>query len=348
MKRFGTTELARTALTLVIAALGAALAVTIDFPAPFLTGPAISVTIAGLLGLKLDMPKPLANLAFILIGMSIGAGVTPEIMVTARQWPASFLMLAGSLVVIMVLCSLLLRRAFGYDRNSAILAASPGHLAYVLGLSTDANADIRTISLVQSIRVLCITLIVPFAVTMMGGSMEGLIEAPETMSLAAIAVTVALSIVAGLILNRLHVPAALLLGGMLVSTVTHLTGTISGGMPDWLGLPAFLIMGALIGSRFSGVTVAMLRDAVGAGLATTFISGAVAGLFAVIVALWLDLPMAQLVIAFMPGGVEAMVAMAVIMNADPTFVAGHHVMRLFILTLLVPLMLGRRRPPPAA
>jgi uncharacterized membrane protein AbrB (regulator of aidB expression) len=47
--------------------------------------------------------------------------------------------------------------------------------------------------------------------------------------------------------------------------------------------------------------------------------------------------------AFVPGGVEAMAAMAVLLGADPAFVAAHHVMRLFMLTALVPLLIGRKK-----
>lgn len=333
-----------TVLTLLVGAAGALAASFVGFPAPFLTGPAIAVTLAIMAGMRAHVARPVMSVALVVIGMSIGAGVTPQVIAAARQWPASFILLAVSLVAIMLLCSLVLRKAFGHDRNTAILASAPGHFSYVLGLSADTKADIRTISLVQSIRVLTITLVVPLVLTMMGGELESMDEPPQTMSVAVIAAVSIPSLALGFLFMRLGIPASLLLGGMTVSTLVHLSGAATGGLPEWLGLPAFLVMGAMIGSRFTGVTLAMLRRAVGAGFAATAISGGVAGLFAVMTAFFLDLPLSQLVIAFMPGGVEAMIVMAVIMNADPAFVAGHHVMRLFILSALVPVMLGRRRP----
>lgn len=332
----------RTLLALIIGAFGAGFAYAVGFPAPFLTGPAILVSLAGLTGLRLEVPKWLAQLCFVVIGLSIGAGVSPEVLVSARQWPASFLLLAVALYAILSLSGLALRRFFGYDRMTALLASSPGHLSYVLGLSADINADIRLITLVQSMRLLFLTLIVPVAISFVGTPpADGLPLVQETPPVPLL-VMFGLSIALGLVLMRLHVPAALLIGGMIVSTAAYLSGTVSGAIPSWLVIPAFLIMGTLIGTRFSGVTLQMLRSTFWAGLTSTAISSAVAAFFAILVAIWLGLPVGQLLVAFMPGGVEAMIAMAVLLDADPTFVAAHHIARLFILTALVPLMIGRR------
>jgi uncharacterized membrane protein AbrB (regulator of aidB expression) len=46
-------------------------------------------------------------------------------------------------------------------------------------------------------------------------------------------------------------------------------------------------------------------------------------------------------LAYAPGGLETMIAMAVNLNIDPTFVAGHHVFRLLALLVLIPLFLRR-------
>ncbi len=333
----------RTLLALLVGAVGAGLAYAAGFPAPFLTGPAILVSLAGLAGLTLDVPKWLAQLCFVVIGLSIGAGVSPEVLVSARQWPASFLLLAVALFAILLSSGFALRRFFGYDRMTALLASSPGHLSYVLGLSAEINADIRLITLVQSIRLLFLTLIVPVAISFLGTPPDGGVPVVVPTPPGPLLVMFTLSVALGLLLMRLHVPAALLIGGMVVSTAGYLSGAASGAMSNWLVIPAFLIMGTLIGTRFSGVTLPMLRSTAWAGLTSTAISSAVAACFAILVAVWLGLPVGQSLVAFMPGGVEAMIAMAVLLDADPTFVAAHHIARLFILTALVPLMIGRRK-----
>jgi hypothetical protein len=55
------------------------------------------------------------------------------------------------------------------------------------------------------------------------------------------------------------------------------------------------------------------------------------------------LPPAALLLAFAPGGVEVMAALAVETALEPAFVAAHHVFRLILLSALVPALLVRMR-----
>lgn len=317
----------------------------LGFPAPALTGPALMVTLLCVAGLKAVVPNFLRNACFVIIGLSMGTGVTPDVLETAREWPVSFVFLAASIVVIFIGCKWMLQVFWKQDRPTAVLSSAPGHLSYVLGLSVTTKGDIPTISIIQSTRVLALTLLVPFAVSMMGydTTRMGLPGAQMTPQILAISALLALGI--GLLLNLLKVPAALLLGGMLFSTLTHLSGLVEGHVPQWAAIPAFVIMGSLIGSRFAGVSLKTLRKALGAGLALTAVAFVVTVVFAVLLVQFVDLPLPQVLIAFAPGGVESMAAMAVIMSADPTFVAAHHVWRLVILTFLAPIMLARTGGP---
>ncbi|MDA4848034.1 AbrB family transcriptional regulator [Hoeflea poritis] len=330
-------------LTLTTGAAGAVLAFLLGFPAPALTGPALACTILCVAGVPLHVPHILRNVCFVVIGMSMGTGVTPEVYETARQWPLSFLFLALSVCVIFAAGTVTLRRLWRQDRQTALLSSVPGHLSYILGLSTDTRGDIASISVIQSTRVLALTLIVPFAVSMMGYDTTQMGLPGAKMALIPLAVSLLLAMCIGLILHRLRIPAALLLGGMIFSTVTHLSGLVVGHVPLWAAIPAFAIMGTMIGSRFSGVAFKTLVRAFGAGFAITLIAFLVTIIFAVLLIQVVDLPLPQVLIAFAPGGVESMAAMAVILGADPSFVAAHHVWRLVILTFLAPLVLGRTK-----
>ncbi len=336
-----TNPYATAALTLAIGLAGAALAWLLRFPAPALTGPAAFVSLAAIAGLPLSVPLLLRHACFVIIGLSMGTGVTPEVYETAGQWPLSFIFLGVSVVVVFLCCRSALRRLWRQDRTTAILSAVPGHLSYILGLSTQARGDLPTISVIQSTRVLSLALLVPLAVSLMGFDTSKMGLPGAQMTLLPLAVSVGLALLLGLFLNRLRVPAALLLGGMIFSTITHLSGLVIGHVPLWASIPAFIVMGSLIGSRFSGVAMKTLRRAFAAGLAVTLIAFVVTVVFALLLVQFVALPLPQVLVAFAPGGVESMAAMAVIMNLDPTFVAAHHVWRLVILTFLAPLILGR-------
>lgn len=327
-------------LALAIGLLGAAAAHFLGFPAPWLTGPALFCSVACLAGLRLSVPDVLRDAAFLVVGMTMGSSVTQETLDVARQLPIAVVMLIAGVTLMMWLCVLLLCRTFGDDRETAVLAASPGHLGFVLGLSTDTNADVTRVSIIQAVRLLFLTLAVPFVVVAL--SRDGLVaHVSETTNMTPVVLIVkfALSILVGWIFLRLKVPASFLLGAMLVSALGHVTDIGPGTMPDWLSICAFTIVGTLIGTRFNNLSLKVLRASLTAGVATTLVTVAVSILSAVFVSLWIDVPLPHILIAFAPGGLETMAAMAILLGADPAFVAAHHVLRLVFLTFLVPITL---------
>ena len=333
MRRSG--GLSALALTYALALSGAAAFHALGFPAPFLTGPALAVSLAGLAGLRVSIPLPLRSLCFLVIGFGIGTSVTPEVIQTARSWPVSFVILGLALIGGFVTSVAVLRRGFGLDRRTATLSAPPGHLSFVLSLAEDRGGDVPTISLIQSTRVLFLTLalpplLVPFVPE------GGALGPTRLMPLWQIAGLLTLAYGLGRVFRRLSVPAPDLLAAMALSSATHLTELTPGGLPDPMIQAAFLTMGALIGTRFVGVTLAVLRRGVLAGLAVTLVTMTWALAAAWAGSVLLGFPVATLLIAYAPGGLEAMAAMAVILGLEPTFVAAHHVARLILLTVLIP------------
>lgn len=332
------------ALTLVIATIGALIFAALSFPAPYLTGPATLVTLAGLAGIKTAaLPQQLRDVVFVILGLTIGQGVTPEVLEAIRAWPVTLLSLAASLFAIIFLTRDMLVRFWGMDPTTAFLSSSPGHLSYVLGLTEGVKADLKAVSVIQSIRVLVLTLMVPGAIALTGQIPDRPALSPEQTALLPLVLMTLLAGFVGYVLKRLRLPAAYLIGGMLVSMGLHVTGIVHGVMFYWLAAAAFVSLGALIGSRFSGVTWPELRRALSAGAAVTVLSVMLAWVFALIAAELTGMDFIAVLIAFAPGGLETMAAMSVMLGIDPTFVASHHIARLLMLTVIVPVFLFKGR-----
>lgn len=333
------------ALTLAIGAAGAVLAQLLHLPAPYLTGPAALVTLAGVMGARTRVPVPMRDGCFLTIGLSMGTGVNPEILAAAAHWPLSLVALGLALLVIFLGGAAMLQRFLGFDRNSALLASTPGHLSYILSLSTEIRSDISVIAVAQSLRVLILTLLVPLMVAALTDADLSMSLRPgATMSLWHLGLTLCLSAGLGMVLKRLRLPAAFLLGGMIVSTLSHGTGITPGLVPAWITVPSFAIMGTLIGTRFSGVGLAQIARASGAAAVMTALA-LVATVGAALAMHWaLGMPVINLLIAYAPGGLETMAALSVMLDADPAFVAFHHAFRILLLTLLVPAFLPRTDP----
>lgn len=333
-----------TLLSLSLGGLGALVAATAGMPAPFLTGPATIVSLAAVLGLRCAIPTAIRNTCFVAIGLGLGSSVSPEILENAVKWPASLLGMAACVVLIMWLGSLTLRRLFRCDPRTAVLGSAPGHLSFVLGLSLDTGADTAFISVVQSLRVLFLTLATPAAIAI--GTNADLTAVPQVadqLSLVHLGLLALLSVLAGYGLGMLRAPAAFLLGGMFVSVIGHGTGITPGRVPPMLTNAAMVCMGTLIGTRFSGVRFSQIKEASLAAILLTGGSLVILALASFAVVATVDLPLADVVLALAPGGLETMIAMSAFVGADPAFVGFHHVARMFLLSALIPVAMAHAK-----
>jgi uncharacterized membrane protein AbrB (regulator of aidB expression) len=66
-----------------------------------------------------------------------------------------------------------------------------------------------------------------------------------------------------------------------------------------------------------------------------------AALFAAVLISMLSLRAAEVMIAFAPGAVDAMMLLALALNLDPVYVGAHHLTRIFFVSLMMPLVARR-------
>ena len=338
---------ARGALTLLrsfaLAGLGAYAFHLIGFPAAPLTGAAVAGTLAALMGWRVGLPGPVRTFCFLVLGISIGATVTPDVVEGASLWPTSLAVLSAGLVLSIYLCRTLLERGFGADRLSATLASAPGHLSFVIAMAAEGRGNVPLVALVQSIRLLVLTLAVPPLLVFLlgpGGTSAFPFDAGG-LGIVHLAALLMLSYCAGLVFLRWQVPAAHLMAGIVIGAAGQLTGLAAGAPPQPVLIGSLVAMGVLIGSRFDGVELGMLRRYALAGLAVTSLLLLVALVEALVVAALLGYPLDLLLAAYAPGGIETMAAIAVQTGLDSTFVAAHHVVRLLVLSILVPIAVAR-------
>ncbi|MEX3315267.1 AbrB family transcriptional regulator [Sulfitobacter sp. PS-8MA] len=331
-----------TPLTLAVGGAGALLFWWLNAPVYMLLGPVIAVSIVSLAGLRTGVDARLRDACFIVLGLAVGAGFNHDAVNAMVRWPLAFVFMTGVIWGIMVVCRGMLARFFGFDARSALLAAAPGHLSFVMAVASEGGSDVARISITQSVRLLALTIVVPFAALLMGVDMTGQITpAGAGVGPLAIVALVAAAVLVGLLFKRLSIPAPLLMGAMVVSAIAHLTRLETGVLPQWLTIFAYLVLGSLIGSRFSGMTLARLKSGLGAGLAITGVAVGLAGLGAVPVAWALGMPLGHVLVAFAPGGLETMIALGAVLAVVPGFVAACHIMRLVVLSVLLPAMLAR-------
>jgi len=109
--------LAETAETLAIALAGGLTFTYLALPAGLVSGSVLAVATAALLGRPVRMPLPLARICYVIVGILLGAVVTPETLRGVTTWPVS--------IALLMLCSvvLMLATSGGTPLGSALRAA---------------------------------------------------------------------------------------------------------------------------------------------------------------------------------------------------------------------------------
>ena len=147
-------------------------------PAGLVSGSVLAVATAALLRRPTRVPLWLARICFVLIGMLLGAVVTPETLAGITTWPLSVALLMVSTICTMVVTTFYLRLAHGWDPLSALLGASPGAMAQVVALAAEFGADMRGVAIVQTMRVLVVTIGLPGGLALFGFAAAGVIVVP--------------------------------------------------------------------------------------------------------------------------------------------------------------------------
>ncbi len=330
----------RLATALFAGSLGGALFAWLDLPLAWLLGAMFATTLASLAGLSLEVPAEVRLPVMVILGVLIGASFTPDRLAGILLWIPSATLLLLYVPTVGLVCLLYLRRAARLAPSTAYFAAAPGGLSEMVLMSERSGADMRTVALVHTVRVLLIVSAAPFFVTLAGGdgglARMGAEPPVDPGELLLLAVTGAAG---AWFATRLGLPAAAFFGGMAASAFVHLSGLAEGSVPGPLLAAAQLVLGASVGSRFRGLAAVTVGRHILAGCGLTLLMFAVTFLFAAAAHLATGLSFVALALAYVPGGVTEMGLVALALGVDPAFVATHHLVRILIVVTLAPLLL---------
>ncbi len=335
-------------VTVLIAAAGVAAFAALGLPLPFLLGPLAACLIAALAGAQMRDLGWLSKAMRTVLGLAVGAAVTPEL---AGRLPDMALSVAMVPVLVLLIGAIgypFFRRVCGYDAPTAYYAAMPGGLQDMLIFGQEAGGNVRTLSLIHATRVLTIVSLLPILITVVWGL--PLTDAPGTPAAdlppAQAALLVGIALVGWWGAQRLGVFGAPILGPLILGAALSLSGILTARPPTEAILAAQFFIGLGIGAAYTGVTMAEIRRDVAAGFAFCLILSALALVFAEIVARLGLAPRLEAFLAFAPGGQAEMVVLALVAGADLAFVVTHHLVRLVIVIAGAPIIARHTDVPP--
>jgi uncharacterized protein len=323
--------------TLGIGTAGGLLFLLLSLPGGLISGAMVATGIVAIAGRPLSVPPHVTQAVLVVLGISLGAVVSRELIQHVSAYPLTIGLLALATFCSTFGSSLYLQRVHGWDRTSAFLAGSPGALSQITILAVERGADLPAIAVVQTMRVIILTAALPMVLALTGvapASAQGMtLPVASPLGLAELVVS---ALAVALVLRIVKFPASWMFGAMIASSVLHGFGWVDGGVPPWVRGVALIGVGSLIGSRFARMKPKILFGHINAALGSFAIAIAISAIFVAVILLTTHVRFSDIIVAFAPGAMDAMLALALTLHIDPVFVGAHHLSRFVFVTIATP------------
>lgn len=336
------------------------LLVLVGAPAPYLLGPLGAGLVVALRDRAPDVPQAAGTASQGLIGVSVGVLVTPRVLATFADNALALVTALAATLAVSLGWGQLLRLQPEVSAVTATFASIAGGASGVVATAREAGADEPVVATIQYLRVLMVLAAMPVVGALIGpgeasaggagaaGAPAGAVAAGvDALSWSALGFTL-VTLVLGLGLLRLRpFPGAAVLVPMLLAAGLAATGWFpTAAVPPPLLDVGYAVIGAQVGVKFTPATVRVVTRLL--PLALVQIVGTIltcAGI-GYLMGLASDISQVDAYLATTPGGLYAVVAVALSTGADSALVFTLQVLRLFAALLMVPLLarLFRDRP----
>ena len=325
------------AATLAIACVGAGIFYTLGLPLPFLFGPMTACLIAALAKAPLKGMGTISTLARTILGVAVGASITPEVVARIPHLAGSVLLVLVYVLIIGAIGFPFFRR-LGYDPATAWYAAMPGGLQDMVVFGQEAGGDARALALIHATRVLIIVTLAPLILTnLYGATLTGALGAPiSELPVKELTLQAFAAVVGWKVAERVGLFGATILGPMILTMTLSLAGVIHARPPSEAILAAQFFIGIGIGVQYVSVTLRELRGFILSGIAFVILLAVLAAIFTEIVTLSGLADPIEGFLAFAPGGQAEMTVLALVAGADLGFVILHHLTRIVAVILGAP------------
>lgn len=332
------------ARTLVIGSVGGLIGYLFNFPLGWLVGAMISTIPCAMAGVRVPTHWGLRSAMIGTIGLMAGAAFTPEVVNRAGEWAYSLIAVALYCAIITAIGVVICRRVGKMTSATAAFSAAPGGLSEILVLGPSFGADIRSLSLVHGMRLAVILILVPIFVVSVGMG-NGPIRMDRTIDLS-LAIPpkdfaiLAVCLVAGIIGGRsIRLPGAHLTGPLILSALVHYFGLTHSSPPQLIVIFAQIVIGTSVAQFFNNTTLKEIIGGLAVGGGLTVLNLGIAALFALGFQVWLGIPFMAGLVALVPGGLPEMSLISIALGLDAAFVSLHHLFRVVLVFVLLPILI---------
>ena len=307
-------------------------------PGGAISGSILIVALMSYFGATTPIGNTTRLVAMAITGLSIGSAIEPAMLRNIVAYPLSIGIMIVCVIAVTVSSMAVSIYVSRWAKPTALLAAVPGSMAYILSVALSMGADLPRVAVVQMSRVIFLVVLLPVVITLESGAHLAPVGGHVTDPPLVLAYSAAASVALGLIFVRLRMGGGMLFGAMIASGVIHATGLAPGRVPMPIMLVGQILIGSWAGSRFAGFDWNLFGRTILASTLAIGTSLVVAFIFASVASNLLGMPFGATLIAYAPGGLEAMMVLALGLGIDPLFVSAHHFSRYFLINFTLPLI----------
>ena len=275
------------------------------------------------------------------LAVIIGASFSPHLFAQAKTWLVSLAAMLAATLLATTLATTFLIRLRGYEKRLAFLCSIPGGQAEVLLVSSGLVQKDYVVALCHLMRVLVVFCATPILLTLIGNNnipnpnstpalvstTQNLLDTtPHTLLL-----FVSFALFGYLAARTLRLPVPYLLGPLAISLTAHLIGIQALPRIEEFMTIAQLTIGGTLGLKLAEVRFRKLAPYALDAIVSTTLVLSVYGTTAALLAAWTKTSFWQMLLAFIPGGLNEVSLLAFLFGYDVAFIAFHHTTRLLLI-----------------
>jgi membrane AbrB-like protein len=321
--------------------------------AAMLVGLIVGLVYATRSSVPLQLDKRVAMGAQMVTGSAVGTYLSVD---TIKGLGDAWLPVVGITLFTLVLtfgAGILLARIADVNPATAAFGMIAGGAAGIVSIANDLGADDRMVAVMQYLRVVIILAMTPILAATLFSQGDGAAAAAEGVRHVGFLpglLFVAICGPAGVFLaHRLHVTAPNFFGPLFLAAGLTLAGVpFAGQMPNLLPFIAYGLIGGRVGLDFTVDTLKRARSILPAVLGVIVLMLAACAALGLVMAPLAGVSALDGYLATTPGVLQVVLATAVGMKANTTFVLSAQVVRLLMMLVAAPYVARRLLPKPDA
>lgn len=331
----------RSLLPALLLAFAAALAcIWLDTPLPWMIGPLFATAAACMLGAPLQAPVQLREAGQWAIGTALGLYFTAPVIAVLASYAGWIALAVLFALALGAAAGWLLHKLSGTDRTTAFFAMAVGGASEMAAQGERHGAIVERVAAAHSLRIMMVVVAIPFGIRYwgehgLGPGLDLYVPGAAAVDYGPLVLLVLLTCLAALVVKRLKIPNAWVIGPLLMALALTAGGIHLSRLPEWMIRAGQLFIGISLGTRFTPGFVHTAPRYLASVATCSLLAMLLAAAFGLTLAALAGINAGSAILATSPGGIAEMSLTARVLHLGVPIVTAFHVSRMVVVVLAI-------------